>query len=172
MSTYDTEIKASFYDSLEAARNSAEGEALNVGGIALELRAIEFRRTRVLLIGQLPEAVVERPRNVGLGRSVARPLGVSRLHTTWDVVLGLRSPVGFLVIQRPVRLISGELWSSDGAMAWVAFEVIRNQYSIPEGFRIGPVCCGECNEPIAATRLTAKPNATLCINCQTRKEIS
>lgn len=35
----------------------------------------------------------------------------------------------------------------------------------------GQICCLDCEAPIAANRLAAKPDAPRCIPCQQRKEL-
>jgi hypothetical protein len=138
--------------------------AANTGALIMPVRSIRRSESRVLFVGELPLAALDGSLEVSDGpiRVKAQDLGPfypASAHT--DLV-------GFLLLHRPVRLISGAVPDSEER---VAVAVAGSPELLPPTIpSLGPVCCTRCNKPIPKRRLLAVPGATMCTSCQSEKE--
>lgn len=143
-------------------------ESAAIGANVIEVVSIEASGADVVLVGRLPSSALTQGIGPRTGRIEARVHEVNAFHRA----RGNGDPLGFLVVQPPIRLVSGTLPDDD--IVHVAFRVPVNEAA---GFDIadeeqGPVCCRLCNRAIPTGRLKAVRNARFCVTCQQTKEIN
>ena len=164
----DSNIAHSFWPTVAEARRRAIREAVDTGGIILDVRTIELEKTRLFIVGTVPSDALQAQSPEGEGRVVIRARGLGLFHTSWGSLLFPGDTIGFLILRRPV-VVTGTNPRTDFERIRVAMEVKRRSASIASGC-IGPVCCTDCNESIPTERLKAIPGIKRCANCQKTKE--
>lgn len=165
----DAEIESTFVESIETAKRKATVEAVNTGGLAVAVVAIEVGVSRLTMIVELPGPQADILAASPAGRVAARSRGIGSLYLPWSGVVTPQDHIGFLVLRRPIRVFGdGTLFDCD--VLRIGIDMPRAYNSIPAGFRLGPTCCSICNWPISAARLTAFPNATVCTSCREARE--
>jgi hypothetical protein len=158
----DLSLRHTFWPDLEAAKRAAYAEAANTGALILKVDAIEVRQSTITFIGTIPDQTSSDD------RAPARyACPVRSLQTTWGAILRPSGILAYLVIGRSLSCSrrSGGLSSSSRA----AVAVERTFTTIPSG-NLGALCCAVCRVPISAARLSALPDAKLCVTCQALTE--
>jgi hypothetical protein len=164
----DADIPHAFWQTLDAARSRAMLEAVDTGGIILEVTSIEMQGLSLTVVGSVPVDALEVRVSGYQERIMIRPQGLGRFHATWRSLILPEETIGFLVLRPPVTLV-GRSPPTGLDNVRVAMEVKRCFASILSGF-IGQVCCIGCNAPIPKDRLKAIPGVRRCIYCQQKKE--
>jgi hypothetical protein len=152
----------------DTAKDHALIEAAAIGANVIEVVSIEASGTDAVLVGRLPGSALTQGGGPSTGRTEARVHEVNAFHG----IQGNGAALGFLVVQPPIRLISGAL--PDDEIVLIALRIpvlaaLRLGIAIKEQ---GPVCCRLCNRIIPTGRLRAVKNTRLCLKCQEIKENS
>jgi hypothetical protein len=162
----DAAVPHKFFASLPAALERAEQEAVDTGGIVLQVRSIAIEPGRLVATGLIPSKAVIW--NEAAAGRFLQPRSTGNLYLTWGSLIQPKQDIGYLVVQVPViaRQLPG---SEDGAHCWASVAIPRSLSSLQVGI-IGARCCSRCNRPIAPERLKALPTTRVCILCQQQKE--
>ena len=166
--TFPFDICEVFFKAYDAAREQALIDSAAIGANVIEVVSIEAPGTAVVLVGRLPGSALIPGGGPSTGRIEAEVHELNVFHG----IQGNDGPLGFLVVQPPIRLTSGILPDDD-------IVLIALRISVLEAFRLGvdikekgPVCCRLCNKIIPTGRLRAVRNARFCVKCQEIKEKS
>jgi hypothetical protein len=165
MGFMDSDLPFRFWPSLDVAMAEASVEAVNTGGIILEVVSIEVEVGSVTFVGRVPTECSEKGMARRVGRPKVKPAGLGRLHMPWKSLLEPFGTLGFLVVRPPI-VLSGSVNITEGRR--VAVQVKRGESSV--GSRvIGSRCCVDCNGELSEQRLTADPDTRTCANCERQR---